>query len=77
MGRVDTVREGQVPRHTLRADIPEQLEQTVAMCMQKEPEKRFKTGVDLAALNGPGRTSQPAHESVVSADLPVGGGPSR
>ncbi|MGD9341592.1 MAG: serine/threonine-protein kinase [Chromatiales bacterium] len=37
------------PIHTLRADIPEQLEQTVAMCMQKEPEKRFKTGVDLAA----------------------------
>ena len=37
------------PIHTLRADVPEELELVVAMAMQKEPEKRYRNGVDLAA----------------------------
>ena len=37
------------PIHTLRADVPEDLEVVVATAMQKEPERRQKTGLDLAA----------------------------
>jgi serine/threonine protein kinase len=37
------------PIHTLRADVPEELEDIVATAMQKEPKNRFATGGDLAA----------------------------
>ncbi|MEO7775667.1 MAG: serine/threonine-protein kinase [Steroidobacteraceae bacterium] len=37
------------PIHTLRADIPEEIENLVAAALQKEPEKRCKTGLDFAA----------------------------
>jgi CRP-like cAMP-binding protein len=33
----------------MRAEIPEDLETVVAMALQKEPEKRYKTGLDFAA----------------------------
>ncbi len=37
------------PIHTLRADIPEALEQVVAVAMQKDPQRRYKTGQEFAA----------------------------
>jgi len=37
------------PIHTLRPDIPEDLENVVAMALQKDPEKRYRTGQDFAA----------------------------
>ena len=37
------------PIHTLREDVPEELEVVVATAMQKEPERRQKSGLDLAA----------------------------
>lgn len=37
------------PIHLLRPEIPEDLENVVATAMQKEPEKRYKTGLDFAA----------------------------
>ena len=37
------------PIHTLRKDIPEELEIVVAMALQKDPEKRCKSGLDFAA----------------------------
>jgi len=37
------------PIHTLRADMPEELESVVATAMQKDPEKRFRTGQEYAA----------------------------
>ena len=37
------------PIHTLRKDVPEEIETVVAMAMQKDPEKRCKTGLDFAA----------------------------
>ena len=37
------------PIHTLRAEVPEELETVVATAMQKEPEKRYRSGVDFAA----------------------------
>ena len=37
------------PIHTLRADIPEDLENVVAMALQKEPDKRYRNGADFAA----------------------------
>src|SRR5476651_3505 len=37
------------PIHTLRADVPEELESIVALALQKDPAKRCKSGVDLAA----------------------------
>ena len=37
------------PIHTLREDVPEDLEVVVATAMQKEPERRQKAGLDLAA----------------------------
>jgi eukaryotic-like serine/threonine-protein kinase len=37
------------PIHTLRSDIPEDLENVVAMALQKEPAKRYKSGLDFAA----------------------------
>lgn len=37
------------PIHTVRPDIPEDLETVVAMALQKDPDKRYRSGVDLAA----------------------------
>jgi serine/threonine protein kinase len=37
------------PLHTLRKDIPEELESIVALALQKEPGKRCKSGLDFAA----------------------------
>ena len=37
------------PIHTLRADVPEELEDVVARSMHKEPEKRFASGAEFAA----------------------------
>jgi serine/threonine protein kinase len=38
-----------VPIHTLRADIPEDIENVVGVAMQKEPGRRYKSGLDFAA----------------------------
>jgi serine/threonine protein kinase len=37
------------PIHTLRTDVPEELEEVVATAMQKLPEKRYASGADFAA----------------------------
>ena len=37
------------PIHTLRPDIPEELEQVCATALMKQPERRYKTGLDFAA----------------------------
>jgi serine/threonine protein kinase len=37
------------PIHTLRKDIPEEIEMVVASALQKDPEKRCKSGLDFAA----------------------------
>jgi eukaryotic-like serine/threonine-protein kinase len=37
------------PIHTLREDVPEELEVVVATAMQKDPKNRQKSGLDLAA----------------------------
>ena len=37
------------PIHSLRKDVPEELENVVAMALQKEPAKRYKSGLDFAA----------------------------
>ncbi len=37
------------PIHTLRQDIPEDLENVAAKALQKDPEKRYKSGLDFAA----------------------------
>jgi hypothetical protein len=37
------------PVHTLRPDIPEELERVVATALMKQPERRYKTGLDFAA----------------------------
>jgi serine/threonine protein kinase len=37
------------PIHTLRTEIPEELENVVATALQKEPERRCKSGLDFAA----------------------------
>src|SRR5512139_208931 len=37
------------PIHTLRKEIPEDLENVVATALQKDPIKRYKTGLDYAA----------------------------
>jgi serine/threonine protein kinase len=36
------------PIHTLRADIPEEIENVVASALQKDPDKRCKSGLDFA-----------------------------
>jgi serine/threonine protein kinase len=37
------------PVHTLRRDVPEDLEDVVALALQKEPDKRYKSGLEFAA----------------------------
>ena len=37
------------PIHTLREDIPEELEEVVAIALQKDPHKRYKNGLEFAA----------------------------
>ena len=37
------------PIHTLRADIPEELESVVATALMKTPERRYRSGLDFAA----------------------------
>lgn len=37
------------PIHSLRADVPEELEHVVAMALQKDPDKRYRNGIDFAA----------------------------
>ena len=37
------------PIHTLRTEIPEDLENVVATALRKEPERRYKSGLDFAA----------------------------
>jgi serine/threonine protein kinase len=37
------------PIHTLRTEIPEELENVVAAALRKEPEQRYKSGLDFAA----------------------------
>jgi serine/threonine protein kinase len=37
------------PIHTLRREVTEELELVVAMAMQKDPERRFRSGVEFAA----------------------------
>jgi serine/threonine protein kinase len=37
------------PIHTFRNDLPEELEHVVALAMQKDPEKRFSSGAEIAA----------------------------
>jgi serine/threonine protein kinase len=37
------------PIHTLRPEIPEELENVTAVALQKDPAKRYRTGLDFAA----------------------------
>jgi eukaryotic-like serine/threonine-protein kinase len=37
------------PIHTQRADVPEEIENVVGVAMQKEPARRYRSGLDLAA----------------------------
>ena len=37
------------PIHTLRREVPEDLEEVVAIGLQKDPDKRFRSGLDFAA----------------------------
>jgi serine/threonine protein kinase len=37
------------PIHTLRADVPEEIENVVAVAMQKDPARRYDSGLDFAA----------------------------
>jgi serine/threonine protein kinase len=37
------------PVHTLRRDVPEEIENVVAVAMQKDPERRYQSGLDFAA----------------------------
>ena len=37
------------PIHTLRDEIPEEMEEVAAIALQKDPEKRYKNGLDFAA----------------------------
>ncbi len=37
------------PIHTLRTEIPEELESVVALAMRKDPDTRYKTGLEFAA----------------------------
>jgi serine/threonine protein kinase len=37
------------PIHTLRQDVPEEIENVVAVAMQKDPARRYQSGLDFAA----------------------------
>ncbi|MAF84432.1 MAG: serine/threonine protein kinase [Chromatiales bacterium] len=37
------------PVHTLRADVPEELEEAITTALQKDPEKRYSSGGELAS----------------------------
>jgi len=37
------------PIHTVRREVPEELEEVVAIALQKDPDKRFRSGLDFAA----------------------------
>jgi serine/threonine protein kinase len=37
------------PIHSLRPDVPEELENVVAIALQKDPDKRYRNGADFAA----------------------------
>jgi eukaryotic-like serine/threonine-protein kinase len=37
------------PIHSSRSDVPEEIENVVAMAMQKDPERRYPSGLDFAA----------------------------
>jgi serine/threonine protein kinase len=37
------------PIHTLRSEVTEELENVVAMALQKDPDKRYRSGLDFAA----------------------------
>ena len=37
------------PIHTLRADVPEEIEHVVATALLKQPERRYRSGLDFAA----------------------------
>jgi serine/threonine protein kinase len=37
------------PIHTLRNDVPEEIENVVAVAMQKDPDRRYHSGLDFAA----------------------------
>src|SRR6202161_1341942 len=37
------------PIHTLRSDVPEEIENVVAVAMQKDPARRYQSGLDFAA----------------------------
>jgi serine/threonine protein kinase len=37
------------PIHTLRTDVPEEIENVVAVAMQKDPARRYQSGLDFAA----------------------------
>ena len=37
------------PIHTLRSEVPEELEQAVAVALLKDPERRYRSGGDFAA----------------------------
>jgi serine/threonine protein kinase len=38
-----------LPIHSSRSDVPEEIENVVAMAMQKDPERRYTSGLDFAA----------------------------
>ena len=38
-----------LPIHSSRSDVPEEIENVVAMAMQKDPERRYPSGLDFAA----------------------------
>ena len=54
------------PIHTLRADVPEELEDIVTITLQKEPENRFVDGGELAARLT--RVFQSLRDQVTSID---------
>ena len=75
------------PIHTLRKDIPEDLENAVAKALQKEPAKRYRNGLEFAGdltrvhqklregtveARQPGAVRDPAHAEVLPRLLAVG-----
>jgi len=54
------------PIHTQRKDVPEDLEQIVAMAMLKTPDKRQKSGADFAAASPPMLPAAPPRFSTIT-----------